>query len=204
MSKYIKKPIEVEAFQFGIDEMPEWYLCSEQVSHSYNAYTGETTSYIDTLEGLMKAHKGDYIIKGIKGEIYSCKEDIFKATYDLVETEKDMSKEDKEDNIDLSFDNLNEEEVTKYLKNVSVINIDIRDCFIGENIYLTINDGNKKYFKKKCLRNSYFEVTSYDDLKTKIYNILYDYASYNVSDKVFKKKKEILFNKLLGDNYSLK
>lgn len=201
MSKYIKKPIEIEAFQFGIDEMPEWYLTSEQVSHSYNAYTGEVVSQIDTLEGLMKAHKGDYIIKGIKGEIYPCKEDIFKATYDLVETEKDMS---KEDNIDLSFDNLNEEEVIKYLKNVSVINIDIRDCFIGENIYLTINDGNKKYFKKKCLRNSYFEVTSYDDLKTKIYNILYDYASYNVSDKVFKKKKEILFNKLLGDNYNLK
>ena len=97
MSKYIKKPIEVEAFQFGIDEMPEWYLISEQVSHSYNAYTGETISYIDTLEGTIKAYKGDYIIKGVKGEIYPCKKDIFKATYDLVETEKDTSKEDNED-----------------------------------------------------------------------------------------------------------
>ena len=204
MSKYIKKPIEIEAFQLGEDEMPEWFLNSPDVSEEYDCKNKILTIYINTLEGIMTAHFGDYIIKGVKGEIYPCKEDIFKATYDLIETEKDTSKEDNEDNIDLSFDNLNEEEITKYLKNISVINIDIRDCFIGENIYLTINDGNKKYFKKKCLRNSYFEVTSYDDLKTKIYNILYDYASYNVSDKVFKKKKEILFNKLLGDNYNLR
>ena len=43
---------------------------------------------IQTLEGEMIASKGDYIIKGIKGEIYPCKPDIFKDTYDLVEDDK--------------------------------------------------------------------------------------------------------------------
>ena len=38
---------------------------------------------IKTLEGIMKANVGDYVIKGIKGEVYSCREDIFKETYDL-------------------------------------------------------------------------------------------------------------------------
>lgn len=39
---------------------------------------------IKTLEGIMTAEKGDWIIKGVKGEIYPCKDDVFKATYDFV------------------------------------------------------------------------------------------------------------------------
>lgn len=41
--------------------------------------------YIPTLEGLMQAVVGDWIIKGVKGEIYPCKPDIFEATYERVE-----------------------------------------------------------------------------------------------------------------------
>lgn len=40
---------------------------------------------INTLEGVMKANVGDYIIKGVNGEFYPCKQDIFKKTYELVE-----------------------------------------------------------------------------------------------------------------------
>ena len=43
--------------------------------------------YIPTLEGTMTADIGDYIIKGIKGEFYPCKPDIFEATYELAEKE---------------------------------------------------------------------------------------------------------------------
>lgn len=39
---------------------------------------------INTLEGEMRARPGDYIIKGVKGEIYPCKPDIFEATYDII------------------------------------------------------------------------------------------------------------------------
>lgn len=61
--KYRKKPIIVEAYQTDEEKI------------------------IETLEGKMKANKGDYIIKGIKGELYPCKEDIFYETYDKVEND---------------------------------------------------------------------------------------------------------------------
>lgn len=46
---------------------------------------GEHYLTIATLEGEMKASVGDYIIKGVEGEIYPCKPDIFKKTYDIIE-----------------------------------------------------------------------------------------------------------------------
>ena len=42
---------------------------------------------IKTLEGYMIASPGDYIIKGVKGELYPCKPDIFESTYEMVEAE---------------------------------------------------------------------------------------------------------------------
>ena len=48
------------------------------------AYVTDKEIYIDTLEGKMKANKGDYIIKGVKGEIYPCKPDIFLMTYEYI------------------------------------------------------------------------------------------------------------------------
>lgn len=41
--------------------------------------------FIKTLEGELKVNNGDYIIRGVKGELYPCKPDIFKATYELAE-----------------------------------------------------------------------------------------------------------------------
>lgn len=48
-------------------------------------HRGPVNIAISTLEGLIRASKGDYIIKGIAGEFYPCKPDIFKATYEEVE-----------------------------------------------------------------------------------------------------------------------
>lgn len=80
--KYVKKPVVIEAFQFGVDDLPEWFTNYEGVQ----VYLAENTQYaqIPTLEGTMTANLGDFIIKGVKGEIYPCKEDIFKETYELV------------------------------------------------------------------------------------------------------------------------
>ena len=49
------------------------------------AYQTDEEVYIETLEGVMKADKGDWIIKGVKGELYPCKPDVFKMTYNKVE-----------------------------------------------------------------------------------------------------------------------
>lgn len=49
------------------------------------AYQTNVEMEIETLEGVMKADKGDWIIKGIKGELYPCKPDVFAMTYEKVE-----------------------------------------------------------------------------------------------------------------------
>ena len=82
MTKYRKKPIVIEAFKFRVDYCPDWFM--DAVSNN-EIITTETECFIRTLEGCMIAKKGDYIIQGIKSEIYPCKPDIFEKTYEKVE-----------------------------------------------------------------------------------------------------------------------
>jgi hypothetical protein len=90
MAKWRKKPVEVEAFKLGHDFMPDWFLdkkaTNEITTHNTDGRFrgGPDYALIQTLEGTMRAENGDYIIKGVKGEIYPCKPDIFDATYELV------------------------------------------------------------------------------------------------------------------------
>lgn len=88
MAKYRKKPVEIEAFQFYVDEIPDWFMdkvSSNEVilrNCNYNQYEiDEAYCEISTLEGVMRGNGGDYIIKGVNGEIYPCKPDIFEKTY---------------------------------------------------------------------------------------------------------------------------
>jgi len=80
--KFIKKPLEIEAFRFGFEEIPYWGSGKFSVHRQPNP--DEDYLLINTLEGQMKANVGDFVIKGIKGEMYPCKADIFLATYDEV------------------------------------------------------------------------------------------------------------------------
>lgn len=85
MTKYVKKPVVIDAWQLTKENVdttiPEW-LDLEAV-HIFNG--GQPSAEIVTLEGVMRADEGDYIIKGIQGEFYPCKPDIFNATYELAE-----------------------------------------------------------------------------------------------------------------------
>ena len=85
MAKYRKKPVIIEAFQYtGGQEQkddPVWIVEAIEKGKVFFEY-GEMI--IETLEGNHIARKGDYIIKGIKGEIYPCKPDIFEATYEKI------------------------------------------------------------------------------------------------------------------------
>jgi hypothetical protein len=96
MPKYRKKPVVIEAFKLGHDLWPQWMRDAEQQG-LIDATT--THYYIKTLEGRMLARLGDYIIKGVKNEIYPCKPDIFEATHEPVESPavEDMAKEFAED-----------------------------------------------------------------------------------------------------------
>ena len=77
--KYVKKPVIIEAFQYGIHKEPCWFLKAKNKKDVIIDIMNRCI--IKTLEGNMTAEKGDYIIKGVKGEIYPCKADIFMQTY---------------------------------------------------------------------------------------------------------------------------
>lgn len=97
MSKYRKKPVVIDAVRLG------WDTWNEMCEHAgvgkledgkpegcYLDADGKATTdaqgkmglLIPTLEGVMIGTEGDYIIKGVKGEIYACKPDIFEMTYE--------------------------------------------------------------------------------------------------------------------------
>jgi len=85
MNKYRKKPVVIEAFQFdSSDALSESILKEPNISVKFEE-SGDTVLLIQTLEGVMTAKNGDWIIKGIKGEFYPCRDDIFQATYEKVE-----------------------------------------------------------------------------------------------------------------------
>ena len=83
--KFRKKPVEIEAMEFTNetkDQVYNFVTCNK--SASFEGGTSHPTLKIQTLEGVMTAHVGDWIIKGVNGEFYPCKPDIFDMTYDKV------------------------------------------------------------------------------------------------------------------------
>ncbi len=91
MGKYKKIPVIIEAFKYVYDPRPNWFD-DKVTSNDIITYCGndrkEIKEYyceIKTLEDIMTARAGDFIIKGVNGEIYPCKPDIFEKTYEKVE-----------------------------------------------------------------------------------------------------------------------
>jgi hypothetical protein len=79
MARFRKKPVEVEAWQWQaqpVIERPEWV----RAAGCYLTFDGMLV--VPTLEGDHLASPGDWIIQGVKGEVYPCKPDIFAMTYD--------------------------------------------------------------------------------------------------------------------------
>lgn len=98
--RYRKKPIVIEAVRVTaadfngrtfdgcpFDEVPEWL--TDALDTGVLNIIPDDRDYaiwgINTLEGVMRAEPGDYIICGVKGELYPCKADIFAATYEPAE-----------------------------------------------------------------------------------------------------------------------
>lgn len=80
--KFRKKPITVEAIQYTGTEDSFYDVVVFTNRELCDRGTGEL--FIRTLEGEMVVSKGDWVIKGVSGEFYPCKPDIFKLTYDEV------------------------------------------------------------------------------------------------------------------------
>lgn len=94
MSKFRKKPVVIEAVQYTgqtmpVEAVPNWLvdaMFDRTVLPSHDDAVKEL--YIETLEGRMTVSVGDWIIQGVKGELYPCKPDIFAATYDHLPTQE--------------------------------------------------------------------------------------------------------------------
>jgi hypothetical protein len=95
IKKYRKKPVEIEALQYTGDNLEEmlnftgkhpkfdqWFKSLED--YQMHVLNDRMIFKVFTLEGVMEASIGDYIIKGVKGEFYPCKPDIFEMTYEKV------------------------------------------------------------------------------------------------------------------------
>ncbi len=101
MSKYRKKPVVIEAVQLRWDNWSEMcdhakvgrladgkpegcFVGSDGTALPDGQASEEIGLLIPTLEGVMLGRQGDWIIRGIRGELYPCKPDIFEATYEPV------------------------------------------------------------------------------------------------------------------------
>lgn len=114
MSKqYVKRPVIIEAVQWnGSNKAEIQEFCGDKATFENLSAIQMDALSIKTLEGVLDAKIGDFIIKGIKGEFYPCKEDIFHSTYDPVELPK------KNDNV--TFDVIdNEQPIPKSLHNTT-------------------------------------------------------------------------------------
>ena len=82
---FIKKPVTIQAWRLtrdNIKQVAEW--CGGQAEFEEKPSDPTDVHWwldIPTLEGVMKGSLGDYVIRGVKGEFYACKPDIFEATY---------------------------------------------------------------------------------------------------------------------------
>lgn len=81
MARYKTKPCEIEAIQYAVDNLAE-ILQWGKGDIIFDVVNGNI--YIDTLEGRMRADVYDYIIKGLRGEYYPCKPDVFEKKYEEV------------------------------------------------------------------------------------------------------------------------
>jgi hypothetical protein len=93
MSRYRKRPVEVEAYQMIFETMrfeeewPEWLMEARglRTGEPGSLYWTEGVMFVGALEGNMEVSPGDWIIRGTDGELYPCRPEIFAAVYDAVE-----------------------------------------------------------------------------------------------------------------------
>lgn len=79
--RYRKKPVEVSAVKWTGDNLND---IADLIGNASNVYRKNNNLSIRTLEGTMTCSPGDWLIKGVKGEFYPCKPDIFTETYEPV------------------------------------------------------------------------------------------------------------------------
>ena len=168
VKKYIKKPVEIEAVQWTGDNLEEIYTFVGKNNVNDLLLKEDNELYIKTIEGNMHASINDFIIKGIKGEFYPCKPDIFYNTYG--ESSESIASQFKAcpnkeiaiyilDFIKRQYEKRLPEDggCRKYVEalkiSIDALNehsswINIIDRFPEEKEYLTVRDDNTSYYTR--------------------------------------------------------
>jgi hypothetical protein len=88
MPQFRKKPVVIEAFQYctdGPSAVPDWFCDAQSRGDAYFTQSGALAPLaIKTLNGFVTVMPGEWIVKGVQGELYPCASDIFEATYEPV------------------------------------------------------------------------------------------------------------------------
>lgn len=124
------------------------------------AYQTEEEIYIETLEGVMKADKGDWIIRGVKGELYPCKPDVFDLTYeetdntiniyyDFIQWDTLITRLDKISRRLIQIEEIYETESEKILNNARQIKEEIGKDIIKEKYGGNNDKTRKKYVEEQ-------------------------------------------------------
>lgn len=181
MTKYIKRPVEVEAVRWnGMNHKEVLSFCEDKITFEFGH------PYIKTLEGAMNVSKGDYIIKGVEGEFYPCKPSIFEKTYQGC---AEGDRETKHDVFNLEF---KEHEVFTD-KLVVVDEDDIPFLWIDKESKKVSFGG--RYFNIYKEQQLVAEVSNLREAMLEIYDMRYGHAS----DAKFKEIIGIA-EKMLGDD----
>lgn len=130
---YTKKPVTIQAVKWNGEDISEPAVWFSKAIDDGSARIEGNCVKIKTLEGEMTASPGDYIIKGIKGEIYPCKPDIFEASY---------SKGGVSDMSD-GFHTFKEYETFRMLYNAALFNCLVNKCKVCKSMYH--DDGEKPF-----------------------------------------------------------
>lgn len=131
--KYTKKPVTIEAVKWNGEDINEPSIWFAKAMDDGSVRIEGNCVKIKTLEGEMTASPGDYIIKGIKGELYPCKPDIFEASY----SEGNIS--DMSD----GFHTFKEYETFRMLYNAALFNFLVSKCKVCKSMYH--DDGEKPF-----------------------------------------------------------
>lgn len=142
---YRKKPVEIEAIEWTGENLKEIIgFVGDQAMNYSEIIDPAFVLKIKTLEGEHVASKGDYIIKGVKGEFYPCKPDIFKMTYGLVEDDEGILNDSRA--VMLSAEDL------ATLKPIATDFICIKDpCVFVQEDDSPYQGGAHNYFLTECL-----------------------------------------------------
>ena len=85
VNRYKTKPVEIEALEWNGDNFKEVKEFTDNKAKMELLFSGKEVLVVQTLEGDMAAAIGDFIIKGLRGEFYPCKPDVFHKKYEKIE-----------------------------------------------------------------------------------------------------------------------